>query len=220
MAKRNQKLPEGSLLKINILPQRYRRKRVKPIAVLPWLFLLILLVLIYPLGRILADETAAYRSRVQEFETVQNAINNYNDRKVEQEALQADLEAAQQELDLFEESFGNLPVDTYRWSALFKQLNDLTPSGITLESMDLQNDRILLTGFSETYQPPLIMVEKIRGLDDISRAELNVIQLQEKSEPDSGLSQDNQAPTAQSEPMIGYQFEINVIPHPRGVNNE
>ena len=218
MAKRKQKLPEGSLLKINILPQRYRRKRVKPIAVLPWLLLFILLVLIYPLGRIFANEQANYQTRLQEFEIVQNAVKNYNDREREQEALQTDLEAAQQELVLFEESFGNLPIDSYRWSALFKQLSELTPSGIRLESLALLSDRILITGFSETYQPPLIMIEKIKAMDDISEAELNIIQLQETSSPDTENSQEDQITDPETE--TGYHFELNVYPNPRGEDHE
>ncbi|MCJ7734631.1 MAG: hypothetical protein MUP11_08780, partial [Anaerolineales bacterium] len=79
---------------INILPERYRRKKIRLVAVLPWLLFLVFLTALYP-SLLIAQEAQSNFKRSQfQVAVLQTSLETYQSAANEMTALQDEIDVA------------------------------------------------------------------------------------------------------------------------------
>ncbi len=208
----NRKSKAGNtILYMNIMPERYRRKKIQPGAVLAVILLLVQLLLLYPISTILTREQSRFVESKTAFQELQAEVDAYNAPQERIAELEAELESANQHLIGFEDSFTALDFQNTPWSEYLKLVLEQSPAALKVENILFQDSIILVVGRSDSYQLPLVMVENLEAQDRISEARALSIQVIPPEE-DSRDPSAAEIPETLNPDNPGYSFEIEVTP--------
>lgn len=209
MAKKGKLKINRSVLDINILPDRYRRKKIRLLSILPWLLLAILLALLYPAVFQALQAEEEFQESSQAYQAIQATVENYTSLENEIETLESDLEAANQQLESFSASYSDFQLQSTNRSEQLDLILSAKPPGITLGNLVQQGGEIILEGSADAYQLPLEMVETLQSLERFSIVELNAIQvvISEQAGSTPVPSEEEQPPPT---PTAVYTFQISI----------
>ncbi len=197
------------LLNINVLPDRYRRKKFRLMNILPWLLLVILLALLYPAVVQALQAEEEFQESKQAFQAIQATVESYRSLENEIETLESALEAANQQLESFSASYGDFQLQSTTRSEQLDLILSAKPPGITLGNLVQQGGEIILEGTADAYQLPLQMVESLQSLERFSSVRLKAIQavISEQTGSTPVPSEEEQPPPT---PTPGYTFQISI----------
>lgn len=209
MAKKGKSNINRSVLDINILPDRYRRQKIRLLSILPWLLLVILLALLYPAVVQALQAEEEFQESSQAYQAIQATVESYSSMENEIETLETALEAANQQLESFSASYGNFQLQSTDRSEQLDLILSAKPPGITLGNLVQQGSEIILEGTADAYQLPLEMVETLQSLERFSSVELNAIQavISEEAGSTPVPGEEEQPPPT---PAPGYTFQISI----------
>ena len=163
------------LFDINILPQRYRRKRIRLVSILPWIMFIILLGSLYPSGIMALEAQAQFKRSQTDLAQVQSALESYQSSAEQAVFLDNELEAAYQLRDQITDSYLGIDLNVTNWSDTLFSIKRIIPEGISLTLITQQDNQILLQGISNTYPIILDLVEKLSGLDSVQSVQIESI---------------------------------------------
>jgi Tfp pilus assembly protein PilN len=189
------------LFDINILPDRFRRKKLSLASILPWLILAVLLGTIYPTYQLAIQEQSAFRDNRLALARVQAELDFYQTSSQEQEDLQNQIDDALAQKDAIILSFGGLKFSNIKWSPTLFQINQLLPEGVSWVQISQQNESIQLDGYSAEYQRVINLLDSLKSLDNLGSVEISSI---EQMDPEEGSVT---APDSEPPPVI-YRFTI------------
>jgi Tfp pilus assembly protein PilN len=194
---------------INILPQRYRRRRPRLIAILPWLIFILLLGALYQTGLMAMQAQAGFQQKQIELSEIQDTLENYMAAANEKEALQAEVDARKEARDLILESYQGLEIQGSNWSNLLHTLERTIPSGIQLSLLYQVENEIRLEGEAESYDFVLEFLDALELREELSEVYIgSVTQVEdEDGEPPVIISEDGETVVIPDR----YTFVINAI---------
>jgi Tfp pilus assembly protein PilN len=160
------------LFDINILPQRYRRKRIRLVNILPWLLFIVLLGLLYFSGILALEAQAQFKQSQIDLAQVHSALENYQTSAEQVESLENEIEAAYLLRDQITDSYLGFDLTGTHWSNTLFSIKGIIPEGISLSLITQQDNQILLQGISNSYPIILDLVEKLNGLDSVQSVQI------------------------------------------------
>jgi len=164
------------LLDINILPDRFRRKKLTIIGLLPWLLLFVLLGTIYPTYQLAVQSQSTFQEKRLALTRVQADLDFYQTSSQEQADLQSQLDNAQTQKAAIIESYGGLQLSNKKWSPTLFQINQLLPDGASWIQISQQNDTIRLDGVAPEYLLVIDLLDSLNNLDNLGSVEIDSIE--------------------------------------------
>jgi len=197
------------LFDINILPERFRRKRLTLIGILPWLLLLILLGTIYPTYTLAIQTQETFQENRMALARVQADLAFYQTTNQEQEELQSQLADALAQKEAIIQSYGGLSFSSLRRSPLLYQIHQTLPEGISWVQITQQNQTIRLDGMAAEYQLVIDLMDSLKKLGSLAEVEIDSIE-QIESEETPFLEAENEAEAGNPNqaPAMLYSFSI------------
>ena len=219
MLKNRQSKTGNTILQMNILPERYQRRKIRPGAFLAVILILVQLLLLYPISSILTREQSIFIERKTAFQELQAEVDAYNTPQERIAELETELDAANQQLLSFEDAYSTLNFQNTPWSAYLDLVQEQTPAALEVESILFQDSTILIVGRSESYQLPLVMVDNLQAQEHFSEVRALSIQLipPEEDSQNPDLPAENPENLTLDDPQ--YSFELAAIPDPGKVTN-
>ena len=104
------------LFDINILPQRYRRKRIRLVSILPWFTFVTLLGLLYFSGILALEAQGQFKQSQIDLARVQSALESYQSSAEQVESLENEIEAAYLLRDQITDSYQGIDLTGTHWS--------------------------------------------------------------------------------------------------------
>ena len=197
---------------INILPPRYRRKRLTLLMVLPWLLLLILLGTIYPTYIMAVQTQDAFREQRLAVAQTQVKLDFFQVSNEELESLQKQIEERTIEQDLILDSYSGLNLDPEVWSSPLYQIESAVPPGVVLSYLSRQGNAYRIEGISAQYQRVIDFKDALAGNPSLAEVEIDLIERIDEDEapllpslpPPSGEDGEDAGPPA----LVYYSFTI------------
>lgn len=163
------------LFDINILPQRYRRKRIRWVNILPWLLFIVLLGLLYFSSTLALEAQAQFKQSQIDLAQVQSALESSQSSAEEVDFLENELEAAYQLRDQITASYQGVDLTGTHWSETLFSIKGIIPEGISLTLITHRENQVLLQGISNSYPIILDLVESLYGLDAVQSVQIKSV---------------------------------------------
>lgn len=197
------------LFDINILPDRFRRKKLTLMVLLPWLLLAVLLGTIYPVY-ILANKTQdTFQEKRLALARVQAELDFYQTSSQEREDLQTQLDDALAQKDAIIQSYGGLQLDNIQWSPTLIQINQQLPEGASWIQISQQDKTIRLDGVAREYHLVLDLQDALNSLAGLVEVEIDSIEQIDLEElPESFAEEEAEALLSSVAPPTYYRFSI------------
>lgn len=196
------------LFDLNILPQRYRRKRIKLAVVGMWLLFLVLLGLLYPSGIMALKAQAFFNQSKIELAQVQTTLDSYQSVANELEELEAEIEGMYQFRDEIIESYQGIDFQSTKWSGTLFLVDENAPEGITWTLISQQGNEIRLDGVSQNYSTILELVDILQNLDEIQSVQIDTIDQVIIEESGAVMPEGGEDTQALPTPYSSYTFTI------------
>jgi len=164
------------LFDINILPERYRRKKFRLVAVLPWLLLILFLAALYPSVLIAREAQSTFMRTQIEVTNLQTSLESYQSAAVELAALQEEINLQVQQKEQIQSSYQGLDLKGSNWSPTLFRVVQNAPDGISLTSVTQQDQEILLEGIAAAYPRVLEYLDSLSSLEEFSTVQIETIE--------------------------------------------
>jgi Tfp pilus assembly protein PilN len=197
------------LFDINILPDRFHRRKLSLMALLPWLLLIFLLGSAYPTYRLAISSQAAFKEKRLELTLVQSNLELYQTSNQERAELQAQIDTATAQKDGIIQSLGGLQLSTNKWSPALFQIQNLTPGEIRLSELSQQGVTIRLEGTADQYNDVINLLDSLLALDSLKHVQIDSIERLDQEDLPTPVSEDQGDinPSSSEEPTI-FRFSI------------
>jgi len=197
------------LLDINILPDRFRRKRLTLMGALPWLLMAILLGTAFPTYQLAVQSQISFREKRLDLARVQAELDFFESSNQEGIDLQDQIDAAFAEKDAIIQSYGGLQLSTQKWSPTLTQIDQLLPSGANWTQISQGEGLIRLDGAADEYQLVIDFRDSLETLEGLADVEIDSIELtvvESTSGPPIEGDPDSGSVSSITQPI--YQFTI------------
>jgi Tfp pilus assembly protein PilN len=206
-----------SLFDINILPQRYRRRKIRFINILPWLVFLLLLGALYPSGITAMGAQSEFRLHQRKLNGLQSLIETYQSTAGEMESLQTEIDLQIERRDQILSSYQGLDLKGSNWSRILFLIEENAPVGILWTQITQKDGEIRLDGIANSYPTVLSLRDSLKKIDGIIRIQIDSIdQILEESPAiiSSETGEDNQPASIQTP---SYHFTLSALAAEEGL---
>lgn len=152
------------MIDFNLLPRRYRARKLSLTAMRPWLFV-ITSILVFVLARYqYSISNSALQSVGRDFEKVQAELENYQPLIEKKDALEAQINRMNGEIFEIETAFQFVAIQTIEWSSIINTVIENAPSGLDFTSVYQSTEELVLLGVTEDYHLPLTFSEELEAM--------------------------------------------------------
>lgn len=152
------------MINLNLLPRRYRARKLSLSAMRPWLFV-VTSILVFVLARHqYSIAHSGFQSVGRDLERVQAELDNYQPLIEEKDALEAQMTSAYAEISEIEAAYKFFAIQTIEWSAIINTVIENAPSGLDFTSVFQSTDELVLQGVTEDYHLPLTFSEQLEAM--------------------------------------------------------
>ncbi len=197
-----------SLFDINILPQRYRRRKIRFINILPWLVFLLLMGTLYPSGITAMGAQSEFRLSQRKLNGLQSLLENHQGAAGEMESLQTEIDLQIERRDQILSSYQGLDLTGSKWSSILFLIEKNAPAGILWTQITQKDGEIRLDGIANAYPTVLSLRDSLEKIEGIIRVQIDSVdQILEDSPviPPSEAGEDNQPASIQTP---SYHFTL------------
>ncbi len=190
-----------SLFDINILPQRYRRRKIRFINILPWLVFLLLMGTLYPSGITAIGAQSEFRLSQRKLNGLQSLLENHQGAAGEMESLQTEIDLQIERRDQILSSYQGLDLTGSKWSSILFLIEKNAPAGILWTQITQKDGEIRLDGIANAYPTVLSLRDSLEKIEGIIRVQIDSVdQILEDSPviPPSEAGEDNQPASIQT----------------------
>jgi Tfp pilus assembly protein PilN len=191
----------------NMLPERYQRRKIRLVAILPWMLFLLFISALYP-SFLLAQETQSIFKRTEfEVTVLQTSLETYQSAANEIASLQDQIDSTTKRRDQILDSYQGIDLQGSSWSPALFKIDNTNPDGISWTSIIQQDQEISLEGIASTYQDVLDLKSRLTNLGVFSDVRIDSIDqiITDPSEIAVENTEDGQSPI--SLPPI-YNFSV------------
>jgi len=161
---------------LNLLPQRYQPRRIRLVAVLPWLLLLVLLAALYPSYNLAQAAHSDFKRVESEVAVLQSALESYQSAETELIGIQEQIDLALEQRDLILASYQGIDLQGSNWSPGLRQIVNIVPDNISWTTVVQQDEEIILEGIAGGYETVLDFQSRLNGLDSFSAVRIDSIE--------------------------------------------
>ncbi len=218
---KSRSVPErrADLLDFNVLPRRLRRPRVTWRAVAPWLSLLVLVGVVYPLFTWFAAANAEFDRTSNQLFHLQSTLTAGQAPSGTEAALEtmiADVEEQTSQLNLAAQG---VDIQQIAWGETIRFALGQAPAGANITHVDQATDTLTLSGTAQSYRIPLEYGRMLEATGRFLSVRVDIISLVPKTSPTaaatatpartSGSSTPTPALEAPGEPL--YLFQLTIV---------
>lgn len=198
--------PQASVapIDINILPERYRPRRISWRATRPWFLAMAFLVLLFPSARIFMRSTQREEAAVTRLSDIRTALRAYRPLAEEKSALETQIEETDRQAAEIEAAHSTVAIRAHSWSDLLQELIDLAPAGVQLTRMDQSGGEITIVGLAADHQLPVSFSDALTSSGSFESVTITSIARRSLAQP----PQDQPAPA----PEV-FEFEMTLGAH-------
>lgn len=143
--------PGSDLIDLNILPEKYRRRRLRLASVLPWLLALAAILVLVPNYQRFAQANAQIAVLEADLVRVQEALSARNPAGVEAEELRATLDEVLARIDEIEGAYEAVAPQQMAWTEALRAIEEAIPEGVGLTSLSQTGRQITLAGTASDH---------------------------------------------------------------------
>jgi Tfp pilus assembly protein PilN len=176
---------------INILPDRYRPRRLSWRAARPWALAAAFLLLAVPSWRLNLTTTGIERAADQRLTDVRTALRAYTPLAEEKSALEAQIEEANRQAAEIEAAHASVSIQTERWSDLLREILNIVPAGVELTTLDQGGSEVTIVGLADNHDLPMTLSDALISTGSFETVTVNSIvrrTLAEPADDQSGLT--------------------------------
>jgi hypothetical protein len=145
------------MLDLNVLPQRYRRPRLRWAAVAPWLSFLGLLVVAYPIFQWFLSANGVFNAVAGDLVHQQATQSALAAPSGTEAALSAQIASANDQTEQLRSAARSVDIQQILFAL------DQAPTGAVISAVDQNETTLILTGGASTYLVPLEFARRLRG---------------------------------------------------------
>ncbi len=164
------------LFDINILPERYRRRKVRLIGVVPWLAFIVLLLALYPSILVAMQAQVDFSLARERVASLQATIENTQTNADEFDRITAEIQAQSARRDQILASYEGLELAGSSWSTTLLDIIASTPDGIQYTQITQQEGLIYLDGIADSYSAVLDLSDSLQEIKDFHSVQINSIE--------------------------------------------
>lgn len=159
----------------NILPERYQRRKIRLVAILPWMLFLIFLSALYPSFELAQEAQSLFKQTEFEVTVLQTSLETYQSAANEMSVLQDQIDSATERRDQILDSYQGIDLQGSDWSPALFKIDSIVQDGITWTSIIQQDQEINLEGRASTYQDVLDLKSNLNNLGEFSNVRIDTI---------------------------------------------
>jgi Tfp pilus assembly protein PilN len=195
-----------SILDINILPPRYRRRGLNWRAALPWLICVALGLLLLPSVYLL---TASFSEHVQALEAVSQAEQSLESHQVfieDREMMITELEQLRMQSAQIKAAAQSAVIQEIRWGDVMGAILDAQPEAVELTALNQNENEVLISGSAADHTLVLTLGERLTESTLIRAITVNSIE-QYYPSPSNGAGDGGES-------RPSYHFEVSAEVQP------
>jgi len=174
------------LFDINILPERYKRRKITLVNVLPWIILVFLLGALYPAGINARSAQSEFREIQSELLLTEAELEIMQTNTDSLEKVQNEISAEVDRRDQILSSYGGISLKSAPWNETLLRIYQITPPDVVWKTVSQQENEIQLEGIADSYQAVLDLSDSLNNLTGIEQAE--IISLEQIISEDAALT--------------------------------
>jgi Tfp pilus assembly protein PilN len=159
----------------NILPERYQRRKIRLIALLPWMLFLIFLSALYPSFLLAQEALSVYKQTEFEATVLQTSLETYQSAANEMTALEDQIISTTELRDQILDSYQGIDLQGSNWSPTLFKIDNTIPEDISWTSIIQLDQEISLEGIASTYQGVLDLKSRLTDLGKFSDVRIDTI---------------------------------------------
>ncbi len=160
---RRRQARDPDMLDLNVLPQRYRRPRLRWAAVAPWLSFLGLLVVAYPIFQWFLSANGVFNAVAGDLVHQQATQSALAAPSGTEAALSAQIASANDQTEQLRSAARSVDIQQIAWGSTILFALDQAPTGAVISAVDQNETTLILTGGASTYLVPLEFARRLRG---------------------------------------------------------
>ena len=192
------------MIDVNILPERYRRRKVSLVSSRPWLFALAYMLLLIPAVKLSSNGATWLREVEADLAGVQTALAEYRPLAEEKADLEARIAEARNQISQVEIASQSATIQTIVWSDVLRLITGQAPAGADLTILDQSETGVVIVGVTDDHRLALRYADELSGMGVFSSVTVESLVKISPPEPEAGDEAAEQVPSQQ------YEFEISL----------
>jgi Tfp pilus assembly protein PilN len=160
-ARKGNRSKQANMLDLNILPDRYRRRRLSLRTLRLWFIMLAFAGLIYPSYVIYSQADEALKRQEMKLAGIQMVLDEYEPLVEEKDALLAQIEEVENQSLEIESVAENAVIQEKLWSEILESIVNIIPEGVDLVSIKQRDNEVLVVGLADDRRLPPSFVDAL-----------------------------------------------------------
>jgi len=200
-SRKKKRSKQVQMLDLNILPERYQRRRLSLRTLRLWFVMLAFAGLIYPSYLIYSQADTALKRQENKLAGIQLVLDEYEPLVEEKDELLAQIQETENQNLEIEMVAENAVIQDEVWSEILQSIVSTIPEGIELVSIHQRDTEVLIVGLAEDRRLPPSLMDALLDSGNFSEAR---IEYMVKQLPEETESEEIVAPISSP----AYEFEI------------
>ena len=197
------------LFDINILPERYQRRKITLISVLPWLILVILIGAIYPAAINTIDAQNDFLEKQAELLLTKTELEIMQTNTESLENIQNEIASETDRRDQILESYGGINLRGTSWNEILLRIYQITPPDIVWNAVSQQENEIQLDGMATSYQVVLDFYDSLDHLTGLQNVDITSMEkVIDEDDVVATINTEEEGISNAADPSAPYNFTI------------
>ena len=197
-------VPRGQTIDLNLLPERYRRRRLSFRGLRPWILTIGFSLMLVPSFKLLGQASANLKPLQEDSRQTLAELAGFREVSEERQALQKDYEDLISQTAQIEADYQSISIQQVLWGPMLKTVVGLVPGGVRLTSISQSVDEVTLEGEADAYMLPLDYADRLREGGQFSDVIVDSLRRLAPSNSTDGS-------TVEPQPAQGFSFEIRLL---------
>jgi len=197
-------VPRGQTIDLNLLPERYRRRRLSFRGLRPWILTIGFSLMLVPSFKLLGQASANLKPLQEDSRQTLAELAGFREVSEERQALQKDYEDLISQTAQIEADYQSISIQQVLWGPMLKTVVGLVPGGVRLTSISQSVDEVTLEGEADAYMLPLDYADRLREGGLFSDVIVDSLHRLAPSNSTDGS-------TVEPQPAQGFSFEIRLL---------
>jgi Tfp pilus assembly protein PilN len=173
----------ASMLDLNVLPSRYRRPRLRWAAVAPWLSLLGLIILVYPIFQWFLTTNQGFSFVARDLDHQRATQILLETPSGTEAALRSEIAEVQAETDRLQSAVQSIDLQKVAWGDVIRYVIGQAPGGALVTQVSGQGSGLVLNGQATTYPIALVYAQRLKDSGRFVSVQVDVISQTPETSP-------------------------------------
>lgn len=193
----------SSLLDMDVLPQRYRRRRLTWGAVAPWIALAGMMALVFPTFQWFSSTNDNYNQVARNLTRQQATLASVKNPSGTEAALQTQVAHVMNQAQAYHSLTQDIDLQQVAWGPTIRGVLAKTPPGLEVDDIAQSGTVLTLNGRAFAYQQPLDYARALETSGQFDSVQVKIIQRVEPTPASLGPT-----PTPGSSELYGFEITL------------